>query len=41
MKLMVLPLKWNSTLLTYWEANVITLVKTKNTKLFTKLKVGR
>ena len=41
MKLMVLPLKWNSTLLTYWEANVITLVKTRNTKLFTKLKVGR
>lgn len=41
MKIMVLPLKWNSTLLTYWEAKVITFVKTKNTKLFTKLKVGR
>ena len=41
MKIMVLPLKWNSTLLTYWEAKTITFVKTKNTKLFTKLKVGR
>ena len=39
MKIMVLPLKWNSTLLTYWEVKVITFVKTKNTKLFTKLKV--
>lgn len=41
MKVMVLPLKWNSTMLTYMEAKLITLVKTKNTKLFTKLKVGR
>lgn len=41
MKIMLLPIKWNSTLLTYWEAKVITYVKTKNTKLFTKLKVGR
>ena len=41
MKIMLLPVKWRSTLLTYLEAKVITLVKTKNTKLFTKLKVGR
>ena len=36
MKIMLLPIKWNSTLLTYWEAKVITYVKTKNTKLFTR-----
>ena len=41
MRIMLLPIKWKSTLLTYWEAKVITHVKTKNTKLFTKLKVGR
>ncbi len=41
MKIMLLPIKWKSTLLTYLEAKVITYVKTKNTKLFTKLKVGR
>lgn len=41
MKIMLLPVKWKSTFLTYLEAKVITLVKTKNTKLFTKLKVGR
>lgn len=41
MKIMLLPIKWRSTLLSYWEAKVITFVKTKNTKLFTKLKVGR
>lgn len=41
MKIMLLPIKWHSTFLTYLEAKVITHVKTKNTKLFTKLKVGR
>lgn len=41
MKIMLFPIRWNSTLLTYCEAKVITYVKTKNTKLFTKLKVGR
>ena len=41
MKIMLLPIKWKSTLLTYLEAKTITYVKTKNTKLFTKLKVGR
>ena len=41
MKILLLPIKWHNTLLTYWEAKVITYVKTKNTKLFTKLKAGR
>lgn len=41
MKLLLLPIRCHCTLLTYWEAKVITYVKTKNTKLFTKLKVGR
>nr|WP_294491668.1 glycosyltransferase family 2 protein [uncultured Mediterraneibacter sp.] len=41
MKLLLLPIRRHWTLLTYWEAKVITYVKTKNTKLFTKLKVGR
>ncbi|XCP84210.1 glycosyltransferase family 2 protein [Roseburia hominis] len=41
MKIMLLPIRWKSVMLTYWEAKVITYVKTKNTKLFTKLKVGR
>ena len=41
MKLLLLPIKWHCTFLTYWEAKTITYVKTKNTKLFTKLKVGR
>ena len=41
MKIMLLPIKWRSTILTYLEAKVITYVKTKNTKLFTKLKAGR
>lgn len=41
MKIMVLPIKWKCTFLMYWEAKVITFVKIKNTKLFTRLKVGR
>lgn len=41
MKILLLPIKWHCTFLTYLEAKVITYVKTKNTKLFTKLKVGR
>jgi len=41
MKLMLLPVKWKSVVLAYWEARVITYVKTKNMKLFTRLKVGR
>lgn len=41
MKIMLLPVKWKSTFWVYWEARVITYVKTKNTKLFTRLKAGR
>ena len=41
MKIMLLPIKWKSTFLTYLEAKIITFVKIRNTKLFTKLKVGR
>lgn len=41
MKILLLPIKWHNTFLTYWEAKVITYVKTRNTKLFTKLKAGR
>lgn len=41
MKILLLPIKWHSTILTYCEAKVITYVKMRNTKLFTKLKVGR
>lgn len=41
MKLMLIPIKHKWVNLTYMEAKVITYVKTKNTKLFTKLKVGR
>ncbi len=41
MKIMLLPIRWKNTALTYMEAKFITFVKTKNTKLFTRLKVGR
>lgn len=41
MKLMLLPIRWKAVGLTYMEAKFITFVKTRNTKLFTKLKVGR
>lgn len=41
MKIMLLPVRMKSTLLMYLEAKVITFVKVRNTKLFTKLKVGR
>lgn len=41
MKVMLLPVKWKSALLLYIEAKIISYVKTKNTKLFTKLKVRR
>ncbi len=41
MKLMLLPIKWNSTTLTYWEGKLISYVKSGNTKLFAKLKAGR
>lgn len=41
MKLMLLPIRMKSVIFTYLEAKVISFVKTKNTKLFTRLKVGR
>lgn len=41
MKIMLIPIKWKSVFLTYMEAKTITYVKTKNTKMFTKLKVRR
>lgn len=41
MKLMLVPIRHKNVVLTYLEAKCITYVKTKNTKLFTKLKVGR
>lgn len=41
MRLLLIPIKMRFTLLTYLEARFITYVKLKNTKLFTRLKVGR
>ena len=41
MKLMLMPIKWNNTLLTYLEGKLISRVKSGNTKLFAKLKAGR
>ncbi|MBR2406850.1 MAG: glycosyltransferase family 2 protein [Clostridia bacterium] len=41
MKLMLVPYKMNSTGLVYLESKVITFVKRRFTKLFTKLKAGR
>ena len=41
MKLMLMPVKWNNTSLTYLEGKLISRVKSGNTKLFAKLKAGR
>ena len=41
MKVMLLPIKWNNALFTYWEGCFISWVKRGNTKLFAKLKAGR
>ena len=41
MKLMLLPIKWNNTTLTYWEGKLISYVKSGNTKLFASLKANR
>ena len=41
MKLMLLPVKWNSASLTYLEGKIISRVKSGNTKLFAKLKAQR
>lgn len=41
MKVMLLPVKWNSVGLTYLEGRIISKVKSGNTKLFAKLKANR
>lgn len=41
MKIMLIPVKWKNVTLTLLEAQTITFVKTRNTKLFSKLKAGR
>lgn len=41
MKIMLIPYKMNSALLVYTESKIITFVKRRFTKLFTKLKAGR
>ena len=41
MKLMLLPIKWNSASLTKLEGSVISAVKSRNTRVFAKLKAGR
>lgn len=41
MKLMLVPIRWKNTFLTWLESVVITFVKERNTKLFAKLKAGR
>lgn len=41
MKMMCLPIRWNSIWLVYWEASLITLVKSRNVKLFSELKNRR
>ncbi len=41
MKLMLMPIKWNSATLTKLEGNLISAVKSRNTKVFAKLKAGR
>lgn len=41
MKIMLIPIRMKSTLLTYLEAKIISYVKANNTELFTKLKVRR
>lgn len=41
MKLMLLPVKWNNAFLAKLEGSVISAVKSRNTKVFAKLKAGR
>jgi glycosyltransferase EpsJ len=41
MKVMLIPIRWKNTYLTWLESAVITFVKERNTKLFAKLKAGR
>ncbi len=41
MKLMLMPIKWDNVGLTYLEGNVISFIKSRNTKVFAKLKAKR
>ena len=41
MKIMLVPIRWKNTYLTWLESAIITWVKEHNTKLFAKLKAGR
>lgn len=41
MKLMLMPIKWKNTALTYLEGKLISRVKSGNTKLFARLKANR
>lgn len=41
MKIMLVPFRMKSTFLVYMESRIISYVKSNNTRLFTKLKVGR
>ena len=41
MKVLLIPIRWKNVTLTLLEAQVITWVKSRNAKLFSKLKAGR
>lgn len=41
MNLMLMPIKWDNVGLTYLEGNVISFIKSRNTKVFAKLKAKR
>lgn len=41
MKLMLIPIRWGCTLLTYWEGKLISRVKTGNPRLFASMKASR
>ena len=41
MKIMLLPVKWKNVTLCYLEGTLISRIKTKNVKLFAKLKANR
>lgn len=41
MKLMLMPIKWGNVGLTYIEGNIISFIKSRNTKIFAKLKAKR
>ena len=41
MKCMLIPIRLRSVQLLYWECKFISFVKTRDTKLFSKLKAGR